>query len=88
MVQPDDYCQLASLNQSVSLTLFEAINPSINSRCTNLVAGFHYCLAPTENWNANAAVHWDMYQHQLLRRRQTRVTAMNGTQSNQVTIVT
>lgn len=50
-VQSGDICQLVALNNTISIALFEAINPSINSDCTNLVPGLYYCVFPTANWN-------------------------------------
>ena len=49
--QSGDYCQRISLNNTISVPLFEQINPSINHDCTNLKPGFHYCVFPTQNWN-------------------------------------
>ena len=49
--QSGDYCQQISLNNSISVSLFEEINPSINADCTNLNPGFYYCVFPTEDWN-------------------------------------
>ncbi|KAK1751404.1 hypothetical protein QBC47DRAFT_434461 [Echria macrotheca] len=54
-VLPGDYCQLIALNQTIDLALFEAINPSINTGCSNLVPGLYYCVEPTEGWNASAS---------------------------------
>lgn len=51
-----DYCQLVALNMSIALDLFEAINPSIDEACDNLLTGFYYCVLPTQNWNATATV--------------------------------
>lgn len=50
-VQSGDICQLVALNNTISIALFEAINPSINSNCTNLVPGLYYCVFPSANWN-------------------------------------
>ena len=52
--QSGDFCQQISLNKSISVTLFEEINPSINADCTNLNPGFYYCVFPTEDWNVTA----------------------------------
>lgn len=49
-----DYCQLVAINQTISLDLFLAINPSINSTCGNLLTGVNYCVFPTQNWNVTA----------------------------------
>ena len=46
-----DYCQQISLNQTITLSLFEEINPSINAACSNLIPGFYYCVQPTYFWN-------------------------------------
>ncbi|KAL8918130.1 MAG: hypothetical protein Q9172_005557 [Xanthocarpia lactea] len=53
--QSGDYCQQISLNNSISVPLFEAINPSINDACTNLNPGFYYCVFPTQNWNETSS---------------------------------
>ncbi|KAK3334067.1 hypothetical protein B0T19DRAFT_459629 [Cercophora scortea] len=37
-VQQGDYCQLVAMNQTISLGLFLAINPSIDSSCSNLLS--------------------------------------------------
>ena len=50
-VQSGDICQLVALNNTISISLFEAINPSINADCTNLVPGLYYCVLPTGGWN-------------------------------------
>ena len=47
-----DNCQQISLNNSITLSLFEAINPDIDAGCSNLVPGFYYCVFPTQDWNA------------------------------------
>jgi LysM repeat protein len=49
-----DDCSLITLNNTIAITLFEAINPSINSGCTNLVPGLAYCVSPKVNWNATS----------------------------------
>ncbi|KAA8896313.1 hypothetical protein FN846DRAFT_965309 [Sphaerosporella brunnea] len=53
-VQAGDYCQLVALNQTIALGLFEQINPSIDSSCSNLLAGVYYCVQPTSDWNATS----------------------------------
>ncbi|KAH8649260.1 hypothetical protein BX600DRAFT_554788 [Xylariales sp. PMI_506] len=55
LVEPGDYCQLVAVNATISLDLFEAINPSIDDACDNLLSGFYYCILPTENWNVTAS---------------------------------
>jgi LysM repeat protein len=52
-VQTGDDCSLIALNKTISIGLFESINPSINSDCTNLSPGLAYCVFPTSDWNAN-----------------------------------
>ena len=54
----DDSCQSVSINQTITLDLFYAINPSINTKCTNLIQGEYYCVQPTYGWNmtSNATV--------------------------------
>lgn len=49
--QSGDYCQQISLNRTITVDLFEEINPSINKNCTNLTPGFYYCVYPTADWN-------------------------------------
>ncbi|KAH8731852.1 hypothetical protein GQ44DRAFT_735576 [Phaeosphaeriaceae sp. PMI808] len=51
-VLPNDYCQLLALNQTIDLSLFLAINPSIDSGCTNLLVNTFYCVRPTQDWNS------------------------------------
>lgn len=53
LTKDGDTCQSISLNQSIAIPLFEQINPSINSGCTNLELGLNYCVKPTYDWNAN-----------------------------------
>ncbi|KAL3456377.1 hypothetical protein BJX64DRAFT_41437 [Aspergillus heterothallicus] len=50
-VRSGDYCELIADNFSIDVPLFQAINPSINSDCTNLVPGLYYCVSPTRDWN-------------------------------------
>jgi LysM repeat protein len=40
-----------ALKNSITLELFEAINPSIDATCSNLTPDVYYCVFPTENWN-------------------------------------
>lgn len=49
-VKPGDNCQQISLVQQITVALFEAINPSINSACTNLTPDLYYCVFPTADW--------------------------------------
>jgi LysM repeat protein len=53
-VNPGDYCQQISLNQTITVDLFEEINPSINTNCTNLTPGLYYCVYPVAGWNATS----------------------------------
>ncbi|KAL8757941.1 MAG: hypothetical protein Q9199_001853 [Rusavskia elegans] len=53
--QSGDYCQQISLNNSISVPLFEKINPSINDDCTNLNPGFYYCVFPTQDWSQTSS---------------------------------
>jgi hypothetical protein len=46
-----DTCNAISESQGIELALFEDINLSINTGCTNLVPGLWYCVEPTQNWN-------------------------------------
>ncbi|OOF93376.1 carbohydrate-binding module family 50 protein, partial [Aspergillus carbonarius ITEM 5010] len=55
VVQAGDDCSLIALNNTISITLFEEINPSVNSECTNLVPGLSYCVFPVANWNSTNA---------------------------------
>ncbi|PYH28141.1 LysM domain protein [Aspergillus neoniger CBS 115656] len=48
-------CSLVMLNNIITVSLFEAINPSINAGCTNLVPGLAYCVRPVANWNSTNA---------------------------------
>lgn len=52
IVQSGDDCSLITLNNTITVSLFEAINPSINAGCTNLVPGLAYCVRPVANWNS------------------------------------
>jgi hypothetical protein len=54
-VNPGDNCQQISLNNTITVQLFEQINPSINADCTNLTPGLYYCAWPTASWNDTAA---------------------------------
>ena len=47
-----DTCQLITLNQTISLGLFYAINPSLDAGCSNLELGVNYCVRPTADWNS------------------------------------
>lgn len=53
--QSGDTCQQVSLNQSITVTLFEEINPSINENFTDITPGFYYCTLPTINWNSTVS---------------------------------
>ncbi|RAK85566.1 hypothetical protein BO79DRAFT_231493 [Aspergillus costaricaensis CBS 115574] len=55
VVQNGDDCSLVALNNTITVSLFEAINPSINAGCTNLVPGLAYCVRPVANWNSTNA---------------------------------
>lgn len=50
-VQSGDICQQISLNSSITVPMFEEINPSIDAACDNLVPGLWYCVWPVLNWN-------------------------------------
>lgn len=52
LVQPGDFCQLVALNKTIDLGLFLSINPSLDSSCSNLLAGVYYCVQPTADWNS------------------------------------
>lgn len=49
--QTGDNCQQISINNTVSVDLFQQMNPSINVDCTNLGPGLYYCVLPVANWN-------------------------------------
>ncbi|KAL3471153.1 hypothetical protein BJX99DRAFT_32306 [Aspergillus californicus] len=51
-VQSGDFCELITDKFSIEPDLFQAINPSINPDCTNLVPGLFYCVFPTQDWNS------------------------------------
>lgn len=50
-----DDCGVVSINYGISIPLFEQINPSLNSECTNLITDDLYCVSPTANWNATSS---------------------------------
>lgn len=54
-VSTGEYCQVVAIRNYISLNLFTAINPSINSTCGNLLTGIAYCVFPTADWNSTAA---------------------------------
>jgi hypothetical protein len=51
-INDGDYCELVAINSGISLALFTAINPSIDSSCGNLKTGLAYCVWPAMNWNS------------------------------------
>jgi hypothetical protein len=54
-VQAADTCNRVSLADKVSVALFQAINPSIDADCANLVPGLWYCVHPTYDWNVTVS---------------------------------
>jgi hypothetical protein len=54
-VQSGDNCSLIVLNSTITIGHFENINPSVDSDCTNLIAGLAYCVFPAANWNDNSS---------------------------------
>lgn len=46
-----DKCGQISINNAMTVDLFQAINPSINERCTNLIPDMFYCVSPMTSWN-------------------------------------
>ena len=50
-----DTCARVANNNTISIDLFLAINPSLDSQCTNLFVGLAYCVFPTADWNATAS---------------------------------
>ncbi|QIW94574.1 hypothetical protein AMS68_000092 [Peltaster fructicola] len=50
-----DTCQNIALNQTVALNIFYGMNPSIDSKCSNLQLGVYYCVEPTQDWNTTAS---------------------------------
>ena len=53
-VADGDDCSLIALQNTITVSLFEAVNPSINSDCTDLIAGLAYCIQPTADWNSTS----------------------------------
>lgn len=51
LVQAGDYCQLVALNQTITLSLFLAVNSGVDAQCSNLQKGVYYCVFPTADWN-------------------------------------
>lgn len=51
-VQVADTCNRVSLSSHVRVELFQAINPSIDADCSNLVPDLWYCVRPVAGWNA------------------------------------
>ncbi|KAJ6503717.1 hypothetical protein C8R45DRAFT_818200, partial [Mycena sanguinolenta] len=41
-----DFCSTFALRYAVTLADFYTLNPEINANCTNLLAGFYYCVEP------------------------------------------
>ncbi|KAJ6086049.1 LysM domain protein [Penicillium sp. IBT 16267x] len=54
-VQSGDDCSLIALNNTITISLFEAINPSVNADCSNLIPGLSYCVFPVASWNSTNA---------------------------------
>ncbi|EPE06530.1 hypothetical protein F503_02658 [Ophiostoma piceae UAMH 11346] len=50
-----DNCALIATNNTISIDLFLAINPSLDTKCTNLLVGLAYCVFPTADWNATSS---------------------------------
>ncbi|RHZ48397.1 uncharacterized protein CDV56_102294 [Aspergillus thermomutatus] len=61
-VNEGDYCQLIALNFTITVSLFEAINPQINAGCSNLTPGLYYCVLPTADWNQTTTTTTSSYQ--------------------------
>jgi hypothetical protein len=61
-VNEGDYCQLIALNFTITVSLFEAINPQINAGCSNLSPGLYYCVLPTADWNQTTTTTTSSYQ--------------------------
>ncbi|KAJ6587482.1 hypothetical protein DFH09DRAFT_1359200 [Mycena vulgaris] len=51
-VEKGDFCTKVALNNSVTLGDFVTLNPELNSECTNLWAGYWYCVAAFPPLNA------------------------------------
>lgn len=51
-VQEGDYCEIVALRNEISLDLFTAIKPSIDTKCGNLQTNISYCVWPTVDWNS------------------------------------
>lgn len=45
-ILPDDTCGLVSIANSISLSDFYFLNPSLDADCTNLLLGISYCVEP------------------------------------------
>ncbi|GFF48500.1 autolysin [Aspergillus lentulus] len=61
-VNKGDYCQLIALNFTITVSLFEAINPQIDAGCSNLSPGLYYCVLPTADWNQTTTTTTSSYQ--------------------------
>ncbi|KAJ7112288.1 hypothetical protein C8R44DRAFT_741977 [Mycena epipterygia] len=46
LVQPNDFCQRILMSNAITLADFQALNPQVNGDCSNLWAGFEYCVLP------------------------------------------
>ncbi|KAK1241792.1 hypothetical protein MKX07_007615 [Trichoderma sp. CBMAI-0711] len=45
LVQPGDSCDAIESQFGISLSQFIAWNPAVNSGCTNIIAGYYYCVS-------------------------------------------
>lgn len=51
---PGDDCARISVQYSISVDLFNQLNPSVDDLCDNLLPGLAYCVLPTVDWDAEA----------------------------------
>ncbi len=61
LVQIADICSRISLTAHVPVDLFQAINPSINADCTNLIPDLWYCIHPTLDWYVACALSFSSF---------------------------
>lgn len=51
--QPGDDCARVSIQYNLSPQLFKALNPSIDTDCTNLLPDLAYCVQPSLEWDSD-----------------------------------
>ncbi|GFF82980.1 autolysin [Aspergillus lentulus] len=52
---------LISLNFTITVSIFEAINPQTDAGCSNLSPGLYYCVLPTADWNQTTTTTMSSY---------------------------